>query len=227
MNLDGILFAAVFVAVIGLILSKMYMSPRQVAKRALGAVQLVPIARASEGSLVKVTGRLSIVGEPLRAPLSGRECAAWHVEVDQHESSGDGGGSWKNIIWETSAGTFLFQDSTGRAIVNALGARLVLVLDAHFKSGTFNDARPQLEAYLTSHGHESTGFLGFNKAIRYREGALEAGEEVTVLGQAHWEPDPDPHAPSQGYRQRAMRLVLDIPSGEAEMIVSDDPNLGR
>ncbi len=74
---------------------------------------------------------------------------------------------------------------------------------------------------LQSYGKDSTNLLGLNKSIRYREGALEAGELVAVLGRGRWQPDPDPNQKG-GYRDRAMRLLIE--AGEDELLISDQPS---
>ena len=47
---------------------------------------------------------------------------------------------------------FVLDDGTGRAIVEAEDAQVSVVMDAHFRSGAFNDATPQLESFLAKHG---------------------------------------------------------------------------
>jgi len=172
--------------------------------------------------MVKICGRLRYVGEPRIAPLSGRRCGAWRVEVDEYRRSGKSG-SWHNVITELDAGEIELDDGTGRARVNALGAQLVIVKDAHYTSGTFNDASAVLERYLARHGHESTGFLGLNKGLRYKEGVLEEGEDVAVLGLARWEHDPSVDSRgARGYRELPRRLVIDT-APDGQLIVCDDP----
>lgn len=221
-------FTVVWVLAIGAVLVysgvRWYLSDEQKAKRALREAQQLPIREVRDGQVVKVCGRLRYVGEPLVAPLSGRRCGAWRVEVDEYQSRGKGG-SWHNVITETEAGDIELDDGTGTARVSALGAQLVVVKDAHYSSGTFNDPTPVLERYLAKHGQEATGMLGFNKGFRYREGALEEGEEVAVLGVARWQHHPRAEARgARGYRELPRRLVLEPPAAAA-LIVSDDPSV--
>jgi hypothetical protein len=107
--------------------------------------------------------------------------------------------------------------------VSLRGAEVAVVKDSHRASGTFNDATPELEAFLAQHGHSSKGWL-FNKRLRYKEGVLAAGEIVAVCGSGTREPNPDPSAATGGYREQAMRLVL---SGnhQAPLYVTDDPSV--
>jgi hypothetical protein len=100
------------------------------------------------------------------------------------------------------------------------------VLDHSDSSGFLNDASPELEAFLSERGHQSTSFLGMNKTMRYREGALETGEQIAVVGLAHWEDDPEAGAIDTGgggFRDavRKKRLVLTASEGAA-LHASDD-----
>lgn len=56
----------------------------------------------------------------------------------------------------------------------------------------------------------------------YREGVIEPGEEVAVLGWAEREPDPQSGAIGAAYRAPPLRVVLKG-RGELPVKVSDDP----
>lgn len=219
----GALVILVLVAFVVIAILAWYFDEERRAKRALRSIPAMPIAEAPEGGVVKVCGTLRYAGEPIVAPLSGRSCAAFLVEVEEHQRSGKQS-RWRTIITERNAVDFLVEGADGHALVRASGAQLVLVRDARFTSGVFNDATPELERYLARHGHHSTGLFGFNKAIRYKEGVLEEGEEVAVLGLARWEHDPDVAAAGGGYRERPRRLVLDL-SDQGQLLVSDDASV--
>lgn len=210
----------VLVAVLAFAFVLWWFSSEQVAKRKLKKAVAVPIAEAVEGSLVKITGQLALADtEALAGPLTGRACAGYTVEVQERRRSGKSS-HWHTVISTQDTVSFVVEDETGKALVKPHGATLVLVRDAHLSSGFLNDASQRIEEFLASHGRSSEGFLGMNKAMRYKEGVLEPGEEVAVLGLAKWEMDPDPTA-SEGYRGRAKRLVVDM-SDEGTLIVSDD-----
>ncbi len=198
-----------------------WFSAEQVAKRKLKKAEAVSIARAQEGSLIKIAGTLCLEAASLDGPLSGRACAGYLVEVKEKRRSGKNS-HWRTVIREQEMVSFLVEDETGRALVKAGGATLVLVRDSHESSGFLNDAPGHVEAFLQRHGRSSEGFLGMNKTMRYTEGVLEPGEEVAVLGVARWELDPDPTR-TDGYRGRGKRLVVDM-SDDGTMIVSDDPS---
>jgi len=203
-----------------------YFSKDAKTRRSLAGAERTTIAGAEEGALVKISGELVLRGDPIESPLSQRPCAAWEVRVEERRSSGKSS-HWHTIIQDQHAVDFLVEDDSGRALVRAIVPQMALEQDGHFRSGTFEDAPPALEGFLAEHGHTSTGLLGFNKSMRYREGALEAGERVTVLGVCRWEPDPDPAAAGAGgYRKGALRLVVEPPP-EGRLLISDDPSVGK
>jgi hypothetical protein len=97
-----------------------------------------------------------------------------------------------------------------------------ITIDHERRSGTFNDATTDLEAFLAARGHSSRGFI-FNKAIRYREGVVEPGEQVAVCGRASREVDPAPDSGQvAGYREMPTRLVLTASTAEP-ILIRDDP----
>ena len=61
-----------------------------------------------------------------------------------------------------------------------------LVVDKKVSSGTFNEPTPEFETLLKNFNIQSTGLLGFNKTLRYTEGIIEIGEQITVAGIAKW-----------------------------------------
>ncbi len=80
------------------------------------------------------------------------------------------------------------------------------------------------EAFLARHGKLGTGWF-LNKTLRYKEGILEAGEGVAVLGRGTLEPDPDGVARAAGYRSGPpMRLQMRGTLQEP-LRISDDSEL--
>lgn len=201
-----------------------YFSKAARTRRALRSTERTLIVDAIEGTLVKISGRVKYAGEPMEAPLSGRTCAVWEVVVEEHRSSGRSS-HWRSIISDYEAQHFIIEDESGKALVKPVVPQLALEQDARYRSGTFMDAPPELERFLASRGHASTGVFGFNKSMRYREGVLEEGERVAVYGVCRWELDPDPSTGGVGYRDTPRRLVIESPS-ESRLLISDDPNVG-
>jgi hypothetical protein len=189
------------------------------ASRALRRAPLVAVAQAKDGQLAKLVGRLRYDPQtsPIVAPLSRRRCAYYRAVVEHHDDE-----HHKTLVDANDhLPAFWLEDESGRARVELIYPTVILSMDAHFSSGILNDAAPHLQEFLAEHGESSTGWV-FNKALRYREGALEENEIVAVFGLCRWEPDPDPSASSGSYRQSALRLRVVEPL-EGDMVISDVP----
>ena len=143
---------------------------------------LLTIEEIEAGSHGRIVGRIAAIGNPLQAPLSGRECAYYKVVVEVW--LGDIYSTYWKILEEEKSEDFVLQDPTGRILVDMSEARVLAAEDASYRSGRFHDAAPNLEAFLTRHGHKSTGFLGFNKSLRYRESILGYDEPIAAVGTA-------------------------------------------
>src|SRR5690348_10484363 len=63
-------------------------------RRAMKAVPKAPIADVRGGVVAKVVGRVRLIGQPLRAPLSGRRCVHFEVIVE-HQSGAGTRGDWE------------------------------------------------------------------------------------------------------------------------------------
>lgn len=223
-----VLIIAANLAIVGGGLAWRYFSSdRWRLSQALKKAARVPLARVRDGDVVRVTGRARTAHEePFGAPLTGRACLACEVEVEEYVKTGRSG-KWKTIIHETDhVESFWLVERKDRALVQCAHASLVLDRDAKVRSGVLNEPDEILIAYLANHGEAHQGLV-FNRNLRYREGIVEPGEEVTVLAVARNEPDPDPAAaPEDGYRSRAMRMVLRSPA-HGDLIISDKPGLTR
>lgn len=194
-----------------------YFSAERRFKRQLVATPRTPIAQAHQG-LTKVAGQLVHAHPPLQAPLSGRPCAVYQVIVEERD-----GNVYRPIIHEIRGQPFLVYDETGRALI-AYDEQTGLVIkkDVQLVSQTLQNPTPAMEALLQRYGHSSTRIFGLNKAIRYHEGVLEAGETVTVFGAASREPEGDPAAAAAGATWLVMRAAPGV-----ELRVTDDAPPGR
>jgi hypothetical protein len=215
-QLSIILIFGCIAAVVGI--GFWYFSKEQRIKRALRNLRPTPIRQIASPGLVKVQGIVQTL-DTLTAPLSGRPCAYFEVLVEERISSGKSS-HWRTVIREVEERDFLIDDGTGRARIEMVAVQAAITKDGHWSSGTFNDATPQLEEFLARHGQRSEGWL-FNRTMRYREGVIEVGEEVAVVGFAELEIDPEPSTSGAGYRDAPMRPVV---RGQLEgLYVSDDP----
>lgn len=180
-------FHIILVAVIvGALIYSYFFSKTAIIKRRLKKARLVNVANFKEGQRAKLIGRAeSVNGDMLIAPLSGRECCYYHVTIEQEVSSGKST-SWKTVIEEEQWVEYIINDNGYYAYLNADDIKSHIVRDREYRSGFLNDATPHLEAFLRKHGHDSEGWLGFNKTLRYNEAIIEPGETLAVLGRGNW-----------------------------------------
>jgi len=175
------------------------------------------IANFKDNDKAKIKGQICEIDKPLTSPLSNRECIGYHVIVQQKKRSGDTS-SWDTIINDTIIKDFIVSDKGLNAIVRTNHVKSVIVKDQKLQSGFLNDATPQLESFLRKHGKESEGLLGFNKTLRYKEGILEKGELVSVLGKGTWKTTDELNI------KLSTKKVLEITSDENDPVYICDHN---
>ncbi len=178
------------------------------ARRKLASTPVQAIAAATPGSTVRVTGTIQPLEERLVAPMSGRACVYYLALVEEYRSSGKSD-HWVEILRDEQHVDFLVRDGTGLALIRMDAPHVAVVRDHNTRSGTFDDATPLEAAFLERFGKQSTNFLGINRRLRYSEGALELGEQITVLGAA---------LAGEG----DARLVIESPA-EGQLLLTDHP----
>ncbi len=209
--MDFIFFILIGVVVIVFFLGWFFRRDARI-RRAIKKLPVTKVKDFADGTIGRVVGQVRVIDETT-APMSGRPCAQYHLIVKQRRSSGRSS-HWVTLVDEQRVVDFVVEDGSGRAVVNTVGAKAAVVKDAKARSGTFNSATPELEALLARHGHDSTGFLGFNKTIRYKEGVIEEGETVAVCGRGRIE--------RQAGSPRG-QLVIG-PNNEEPVLISDHPS---
>lgn len=203
-----------FVIVVGAVavVASIYFARDARARRKLASTPLAAIVDAAPGTTVRLKGAVQRHEGELTAPLSGRKCAYYLALVEEYRSSGKSG-RWVEILREEEHVDFVVRDVTGTALVRMDLPHVVVVRDHNTRSGTFDDASPVEAAFLERFARSSTNFLGLNRSLRYSEGALEFGEEITVLGAAR---------PGEG----EVCLVLESPA-DGQMLLTDHPRTVR
>ncbi len=190
-------------------------------KRKLKKTDQKRIASFRDGDIAKIVGTVEIIETPLEAPLSMRKCASFYVLVERKVSSGKSS-HWKKIIEEEGNSTYLIKEGGSYAFINDTHINSYIVRDKEYSSGFLNDATDHLEKYLNSKGHESEGLFNFNKTLRYKEGILEQGEKIAVIGKGQWQ-----EASTLGLPKKYGK-VLALTSNEGKpMYLSDDPDTTR
>lgn len=212
--------ALVFIGIMILIaVLAIYFSKKAVIRRAIRNTPHKPIREFQEGDMGKIIGKIVFAGQTLLAPLTGRPCAAYQVEIQEWKRSGKRH-RWVTVITEEKKGDIIINDGTQHAWIEHEGLHFYLMQDGNFSSGAGNDAAPHLEAYLSAHGRNSTNFFGWNRSIRYREGILEENELLAVVGCGNW----------GSARQKKLNLpvdrILTVSGDESTKIyLTDDPEV--
>lgn len=188
--------------------------------RRLRKLPTTRIADARPG-LVKLIGTLRRIDPPLHAPLTGRACIGYEVEIIANDDD------QKRLRHEADCTSSLLDDGSGVALVRAAHTTLIAKVDTTILLGGMQAADPRAVAYLDAQRIERKG-LFFDLSRKCTEGILEEGELVVVCGHGRIEADPDPAKVDQ-YRDLPTRFVM---YGEetSPMLVSDDPmlvDLGR
>jgi hypothetical protein len=143
------------------------------------------IADFKDGDIGKIVAKIAPLGKTLRAPLSGRVCVYYHVQVEQ-KIAGNRPPIWQTILDEEEAGDVILNDGDHYALIDTELTRTYLVKDVKLESGFKKDPSPALKQYLAKHGVGNYNWLGLNKDLRFKEGVLEKNEVVIVSGLGTW-----------------------------------------
>jgi len=209
-------FLPIAIIIAGIALINFFFTKNAIVKRKLKKATGKKISEFVSGEVAKVAGKVEYVGKPLIAPLSGRPCAYYSVIVKEKDSSESS--NWNSLIEEEVAGTFVIRDGKYCAHINCNHVKSYIVKDMNYSSGFLDDATDVLEDFLQKHGQKSEDFLGLNKSLHYKEGILEEGELMAVVGRGEWK-----NASQVGLPESYGR-ILDISSTEEEPVyLSDDP----
>lgn len=208
----------IFIVIFGVIVFlSFYFSNKTVVKRKLKKANVIKISNFMSGETAKINGSVEIVDKPLIAPLSKRECAYYHVVVEENVSSGKSS-HWETLIEEEDSCQFVIRDGRSCAYIDDENIKSYIVDDWKSSSGFMNDADDFLEEYLQAHGYKSENFLGLNKTIRYREGVLEQGERIAVLGKGEWK-----SASQCNLSENYSRILVISSPDEGNVYLSDAP----
>lgn len=173
------------------------------------------IRDAVPGQEVRILGTVQSDGDEFISPLTKRRCVYYETIVEDSTDSD----TWTEIIREVHGASFFVEDASGRALVKTENVKIETAREGAIASSSLEDASAELEAYLARHGQTSKGRDG-NRTLRYREGCLEPGEPIAVLGRIRWEADPEPRQAGTGYRDVPKRAVLE-PLADGHVWVSD------
>jgi hypothetical protein len=219
----ALFWLAVFGFIGGGVVWSVIKDPERRLKRKLREAPYRSIRHLPDQTWARFIGKADPIADPLIAPLTGRACAFWRVVVEEMH----GRNSWKGVLAREMGKDFAIRDDSGTLLVRVAGAKLAVERDGRFSSGFMHDATPELTRFLVENDQKPEGWI-FNRTLRYYEAVIEPGETVAVAGVAHAEPDPDPDGQSvAGYRETAMRMVLQSGGPNAPVLITDDPDYAK
>lgn len=219
--MDGLIIAGIAILVGGGLFALFWFSKKAVIKRALKKAPLMQISQFVGGESGRVTGRVAFLGQVIEAPLSKRKCSYYNVTIEEYRSNGKSG-SWHVVLNEEKVGDIVLAQGSQYALIDKTAIKSYLIPDANFKSGTFNNATPELEAFLQSRGMKSTGLIGLNKTLRYVEGVLEENETFTVSGVGNWST-----VKQAGVNIPSSRYLFITPGEKGVVYLTDDPKIAE
>src|SRR5207253_926290 len=89
---------------------------------------------------------------------------------------------WETVVSDKQTVGCGLQDETGMALVDLLGAELVLKSSAPKQSSFINSCPPELQETLKRRYDFSTKGLLLSKSLRYTEMIIRPGDQLFVLG---------------------------------------------
>lgn len=144
------------------------------AKRLFGSTPLETVDRATAGGVHRLAGVARPIGEPPVSEASGRPYVARDLRLRPHDGSGS-----STMRAASQAVEFLLDDGTGRALVRATGAAVMLDRD-HEAPRTTLDRVPWADALLRAAGYHNGS--PSTCTVRIYEGVLQPGERAGVVG---------------------------------------------
>lgn len=181
------LFLLFGIGILSVIAITNYYSDKNKIARALKKIDAKRIATIKENEYAKVIGKAQILDCSIISPIGRRKCVYYQIKIDK--KTGQKNQTWRTIIEKEEYIPFIINADGEKAIIKDIDPKNKLVhlaKDVKKRSGTFNDPPPHLEEFLKSYGESSTGFLGFNRGMRYHEGIIEIDEEIAIMGIGHW-----------------------------------------
>lgn len=166
---------------------------------------------------VKGTARLAEDATVVESPITGQEALATYVEMEEWESSGEGGGNWTTKHEERTAKPMVVDDGTGEVRIDLPADGELNVEDTKTKVESGDEPPERIKKYLEDEAaiaeasRYDVGPLSIGERRRYSEGLIEPGEEIYVLGAAR-------EAQSEWGERN---FVIDEPTESGDFILSD------
>lgn len=225
MNLEPEIFYLLGSAGVGVVMTVVLRWRAWTRRSRWRAQRATAIADATDGVVVVIGTARRLANSPrILAPITGRECLAYEVEIIDRSSN-----FLRRLAAESRCATFLLEDGTGAAIVQlelasqdgprVVEGELQLTADVRATAGGSEAPSPAVEELLRRHNIE----FGFWSGRLCREAVLLEGATIAVRGRARRTTDPDPQHVDE-YRQAPTRLLV-VGDAETELWISDTPSI--
>ena len=186
--------------------------------RTIRRAPLKLINEVEHGELVRIQGKVELVGEPLTAPLSGRKCAYFLAEVFERRGNGFVG----IPVFQKSrmrGVKFVIRNGDDIAVLDSVSLReRSVVMDRKWESSLFHNLSPSAKKFVHSLGLTSEDFIGINKRLTLKEGVFEPDEELVVYGKGYWE-----YSRKHGLDSEESKVLVMHPGNEEAIYISDNP----
>jgi len=170
----------------------------------LGRLPATSLSSSREKDLVKVRGQAMVGEELLRAPLTGRFCVFYAVEVSEWFN-----GNKTPLLQASSEARFRLEDQDGNVLVDPRSADLYL--PTRRVVGHSSECLSQIRALLKSHNLGMLDHYGELRSLAFRESIIAAKDTITVLGTVRLEAHPKGSA---GYRDQPQAKILGSRPGQ-------------
>lgn len=158
------------------------------------------IARCVDGNIVKVQGHVQCIGKPLIAVGSGAECAGYDIEIQRGELENYSKESssfystmqekriWRKIKSQSKVSNFLLEQKGDYALVCTEGSQVVWQYQDLYTRPMQDPAKRETQEKVLA----LMALIGAKNCLKQHdiacaiEALLLEGNEVVILGVAHW-----------------------------------------
>lgn len=187
------------------------------------AVPVVAIAAAAESKVTAVIGR--VVGHPpLIAPLTGRRCVYWQIEVEKTFANRHDDRA-RSVLDCSPTRTFTIADDSGEAVIDPAWAEIAVDPEVGQQLVPVDARHPAAQSWLERHGLATRGrFVRRNQTLI--ESALTADVSIAVVGTGVKDGGRG-GAAERGYRDAAPAVLHIGGTADHPVYITDAPSFTR
>ena len=170
---------------------------------AAAKLPLTPMRQVVDGVRVKVAGIIDPESARLTAPITGRACAAWSVDLHAWDSVKH---VWYEVRteWRTEDFVLVGDGVSARVVVD--GAKVIYEHDREARATWRTPPPERVREFLARHRRSVDGYG--RHTYRCSEAVLEPGERIVVVGKARRELDGTSPADGGAYREAPQQLIF-------------------